>query len=148
MNATGHGVTQCTVVGTPEQIIEKFNSGQAVTAVHFDGGSRNYYVKRFHIETTTTGRRFGFISEDRGSKLVLISVGDNPLLEFNYRTKRGEKKSRKENLVDFVEVKGWKALGNKLGNYLRMSGFQLLEEKKVENSDLDEESEVELTLFN
>ena len=129
-------------------IIEKFNSSQTLTAVHFDGGFRNYYVKRFHIETTTTGRRFGFISEDRGSKLVLFSIGDNPLLEFNYRTKRGEKKSRKENLADFVEVKGWKALGNKLGNYLRMSGFKWLEENDVENPDSDEESEVELTLFN
>ena len=69
-------------------------------------------------------------------------------MEFNYRTKRGEKKSRKENLVDFVEVKGWKALGNKLANYLRMSGFKWLEENKVENPGSDEESEVELTLFN
>jgi hypothetical protein len=25
LSASGHGVTQCTVVGTPEQIIEKFN---------------------------------------------------------------------------------------------------------------------------
>jgi len=130
------------------QIIEKFNSAQTLTAVHFDGGSRNYYVKRFHIETTTTGRQFGFINEERGSKLVLVSVGDNPLLEFNYRTKRGEKKSRKEYLADFVEVKGWKALGNKLGNYLRMSGFKWLEENEVENPGSDEESEVELTLFN
>ena len=78
----------------------------------------------------------------------MISVGDNPLLEFNYRTKQGEKKSRKENLVDFVEVKGWKALGNKLGNYLRMSGFKWLEENEVENPGSNEESEVELTLFN
>ena len=78
----------------------------------------------------------------------MFSIGDNPLLEFNYRTKRGEKKSRKENLADFVEVKGWKALGNKLGNYLRMSGFQWLEENKVENSESDAESTIELTLFN
>ena len=130
------------------QIIEKYNSVQTLTAVHFDGGSRNYYVKRFHIETTTTGKRFGFISEYRGSKLVLISIGDHPLLKFNYHTKSEEKKSKIENLVDFVEVKGWKALGNKLGNYLRMSGFKWLEENKVENPDSDEESEVELTLFN
>ena len=28
----------------------------------------------------------------------------------------------------FVDVKGWKATGNKLGNYLRMSGFKWVEE--------------------
>ena len=129
-------------------IIEKLNSTQALTAVHFDGGSRNYYVKRFHIKTTTTGRRFAFISGGRGSKLVLVSVVDNPLLEFNYRTKRGEKKTRKENLVEFVEVKGWKALGNKLGNYLRISGFKWLEKNKAINPGEDKENVVELTLFN
>ena len=130
------------------KLIEKFNPEQVITAVHFDGGSRNYYVKRFQIETSTSGRRFSFISEDRGSKLVLISVGESPLLKFNYRTKRGEKKSRKENLVDFVEIKGWKAMGNKLGNYLRMSGFKWLEDVNIENHESNEKRETELTLFN
>ena len=50
--------------------------------------------------------------------------------------------------MEFVEIKGWKAMGNKLGNYLRMSGFKWLEENEVENPGSDEESEVELTLFN
>ena len=130
------------------EMVEKFNTEIIITAVHFDGGSRNYYVKRFQVETTTTGKRFSFISENRGSKLVVISIDERPLLEFNYRTKLGEKKMKKENLLAFVEVKGWKAMGNKLGNYLRMSGFKWLEKNKVENSNEDEESETELTLFN
>ena len=100
------------------------------------------------IETTTIGRRFGFISAERTSKLVLISAGESPILEFNYRTKRGEKKSRTENLIEFVEVKGWKALGNKLGNYLRMSGFKWIEETGEENPDESMVDEEELTLFN
>jgi hypothetical protein len=78
----------------------------------------------------------------------MVSAADNPLLEFNYRTKQGEKKTRKENLVKFVKVKGWKALGNKLGNYLRMSGFKWIEENQVENPNSDEENADELTLFN
>jgi topoisomerase-4 subunit A len=53
-------------------LIEKFAPDRFLTAVHFDGGSRTYYVKRFLIETATFGRRFGFISDERGSKLVLI----------------------------------------------------------------------------
>ena len=69
-------------------------------------------------------------------------------MKFNYRTKQGEKKTRKENLVEFVEVKGWKAMGNKLGNYLRMSGFKWLEKNKVDNPNGDDASETELTLFN
>ena len=79
---------------------------------------------------------------------TLVSLGDNPLLEFNYRTKRGEKKSRIENLVEFVEVKGWKAFGNKLGNYLRISGFTWLEESKTKNPNTKKDDKSELTLFN
>ena len=130
------------------KLIEKFNSDKYLTAVHFDGGTRSYYVKRFFIETTTIGRRFGFISEERASKLVVISSDENPVLEFNYRTKRGEKKTRKEELVQFVEVKGWKALGNKLGNYLRMSGFKLIKDSLKELTSSEEERKSELTLFN
>ena len=116
--------------------------------MHFDGGSRTYYVKRFHIETTTFGRRFNFISDERTSKLILVSSTENPILEYSYRTKRGEKKTRKQNLVQFVEIKGWKALGNKLGNYLRMSGFKWIEEPNKINPESDELAKSELTLFN
>ena len=129
-------------------MIEKFNTENIITAVHFEGGSRNYYVKRFQVETTTTGRRFSFVSENRGSKLVLVSTDEKPLLEFSYRTKRGDKKSKKENLVEFVEMKGWKAMGNKLGNYLRMSGFKWLEENDEKSEILEERDNTELTLFN
>jgi topoisomerase-4 subunit A len=129
-------------------LIEKFNSDRVLTAVHFEGGSRTYYIKRFHIETTTFGRLFNFISDERTSKLILVSSAENPILEYSYRTKRGEKKTRKENLVQFVEIKGWKALGNKLGNYLRMSGFKWIEELSEVNPEIDEVAKSELTLFN
>ena len=69
-------------------------------------------------------------------------------MEFNYRTKRGNKKNKQENLVDFVEMKGWKAMGNKLGNYLRMSGFKWMEENEENNEILDARDNPELTLFN
>ena len=38
-------------------------------------------------------------------------------------------------IIDFIDVKGWKANGNKLGGFSRMSGFKLNEaeiEDKVE----------------
>jgi hypothetical protein len=47
-----------------------------------------------------------------------------------------------------VEIKGWKALGNKLGNYLRMSGFKWIEEPSEVNLEIDEVAKSELTLFN
>ena len=132
------------------KIMEKLNLEKVISAIHYDGGAKSFYVKRFLIETSTLGKRFHFISEERGSKLNLITTNSAPILSFNYRTKRGEKKSRQENLLEFVDVKGWKAMGNKLGNYLRMSGFSwILEEKpNKENDGIQDEDVDELTLFN
>jgi hypothetical protein len=69
-------------------------------------------------------------------------------MEFNYRTKRGEKKTRRENLTEFVDVKGWKANGNKLGNYLRISGFKWIETERVDEISGETASGEELSLFN
>ena len=88
------------------KLIEKFNSEKIITAVHYDGNAKSHYVKRFKIETSTFGKRFRFVSDEWGSKLHLVTMDQMPILSFNYRTKRGEKKSREEYLVDFVDVKG------------------------------------------
>ena len=74
------------------KLIEKFNPERILTTVHYDGGAKSHYVKRFIIETSTLGKRFGFISEEWGSKLILVTMEEMPLLTFSYRTKRGEKK--------------------------------------------------------
>ena len=41
--------------------------------------------------------------------------------------KNGDKKSKKILLADFIDVKGWKANGNKLGGFTRLSGFKMFE---------------------
>ena len=123
----------------------KFNPEEVISAVHYDGKSKSHYVKRFQIETSTTGKRFKFISEERGSKLVLVSVSLNLELTFNYRLKNGDKRNKEITLSEFIDVKGWKANGNKLGGFSRMSGFKMIEvetEAKVEVQD-DGEIKVE-----
>ena len=131
------------------RLIEKFDPEKILTAVHYDGGVKRHYIKRFIIETSTLGKRFGFIREGWGAKLILVTLEEMPVLSFSYRTKRGEKKSRLENMADFVDVKGWKANGNKLGNYLRMSSFKWVVNDSSSNvgGDKDEETVDELTLF-
>jgi topoisomerase-4 subunit A len=50
-----------------------------------------------------------------------------PELVFNYRLKNGDKRTKEIILLDFIDVKGWKANGNKLGGFSRMSGFKINE---------------------
>ena len=95
--------------------ISKYDPDTIVSAVHYDGEKRNTFVKRFRIETGTLGRRFSYISEHKSSKLLFASAVEVPLIK--YAEKDKSKKIEKEvNLAEFIDVKGWKAMGNKLSN--------------------------------
>ena len=54
-------------------MLEKFEPDGVVGAVHMDGESGVYYVKRFWIETSTIDKKFLFINESKGSKLVAVT---------------------------------------------------------------------------
>ncbi|AZQ62596.1 DNA gyrase/topoisomerase IV subunit A [Flammeovirga pectinis] len=94
-------------------LIEKFLPYKAISAVHYDTNHRQYYIKRFHVETSTMNKRFKFINEANASRLLLVTTQLSPEVELTYTD--GRQRVRKHvNLKEFVEVKGWKALGNKL----------------------------------
>ncbi|MCK5368453.1 MAG: hypothetical protein KAQ62_07865, partial [Cyclobacteriaceae bacterium] len=91
------------------KLIEKFDQENIITAIYQDGGSKNSYIKKFTVETTTLNKKFLFISESKGSKLLYASSKSNIVLEMVVKKKRSEFK-----LDELVGVKGWKAVGNKL----------------------------------
>src|SRR5699024_1947474 len=74
-----------------------------------------FYVKRFKIETSTIGKSFCFISESKGSSLTVVSTEEQPQVEITYKDKKSKEKGTA--LYDFdmlIDVKGWRAMGNKL----------------------------------
>ncbi|MFM6983288.1 MAG: DNA gyrase/topoisomerase IV subunit A [Chitinophagaceae bacterium] len=109
-------------------LIQKFHEKQPINVIHYDASSKNYYAKRFLIETTTTGKKFLFINEKPGSKLILASTAENPEVEIKAVTAKGEKKVENILLADFIEVKGWKAIGNKI-TYDTFKSAKLLSDK-------------------
>lgn len=97
------------------QIIKKLEEDDVVSVVHYDGEKKNYYVKRFHIEGNKTGVRNSFIGEDKASKPVIVTTDKRPNVEV--LVEKGKAKTKETELVslaDFIDVKGWKALGNRL----------------------------------
>jgi topoisomerase-4 subunit A len=109
-------------------LIEKFNAEKVISLLYYDASVESHYIKRFVVETQTTNKKFNCISESEGSKIILASSND----EDKFKVSIGKKRSAIEkNIVPqkFVEVKGWKAIGNKLtGNDLQEA--LLLEGKK------------------
>jgi topoisomerase-4 subunit A len=99
-------------------LVEKFNPQKPVSAVYVDGESKQYMVKRFMVETSTLDKEFGFISETIGSRLVVATTSETPEVELEVaKGKDKEKSSEVVNLEDIIDVKGWKALGNRLSQY-------------------------------
>lgn len=93
--------------------IYKLDENAVFNAIHYDGESKNFYVKRFIIETNSVGKRFLFVTESRSSKLFFISKGVQSDVNITY--KEGRKHiDRKLDLINFIDIKGWKAIGNKL----------------------------------
>lgn len=119
--------------------LSKFRPNSSViSAIHFDQASKNYFVKRFKIETTTVDKTFSFISEGKNSKLIAASLDKLPVAELAFK-KDDKSPTEKEviNLDEFVEVRGWKAIGAKLTNF-KVQNVKLLAPR------IDEETEGEI----
>ena len=98
----------------PNQLLglSKFKPELPVNAVHYDGDNKVFYVKRFLVETTTSNKRFGFISEAKGSKLLYAANSKGTKVEVIYKDGRSKEKEELD-LQEVIDVKGWKAIGNK-----------------------------------
>ena len=103
--------------------------------MYYDGDSKNYFIKRFRIETKTLNKEFIFINESKGTRMVLISMSNSPVFQFNYHSNSRVKKTKNINVADFVQIKGWKSRGNKVPNLKRMSGFEVFLKENNEESD-------------
>ncbi|MAV93623.1 MAG: DNA topoisomerase IV [Candidatus Marinimicrobia bacterium] len=132
-------------------IIEKFDNSKVYTVLYKDGKSKQYFIKRFKIETLLLDKKFYLIPETRGTKCKLISKFNKLSVRYNYKLKNNDKVSKEINVNDFIEIKGYKSIGKRLDNKSHMSGFtfkEILNEKNEEDSAESENKENnELTLF-
>lgn len=118
-------------------LIEKFNPKRAISAIHFDAKQKEYFVKRFMIETTTVGKKFYFINEGRNSKLIFASTRKTPTIDLVTKNDKKEKETTRIVLSDFIDIKGWKSTGNKLAHdtYVKHTEVEVEEEDDEENEE-------------
>lgn len=109
--------------------IGKYHDDMVVSAVYYEGERSITLVKRFEIETSSPGQQFNFITDHKMSKLYLATVHPKPEVEVSYRVKR-ETQSKIIQLAEFIDVKGWKSLGNKLHDG-KLTGAKELNEAYV-----------------
>jgi len=122
-------------------VIDKFNPDKIISAVYYDGASKVNYAKMFKVETSTLDKPFNFISDSKGSKILMATLDQNPTIVI----KGGKKGSETESIYDFSEIaelRGWKANGTKLSD----NNINSVEVLKLE-PEIEEESTTN-TLFN
>ncbi|UPL50854.1 DNA gyrase/topoisomerase IV subunit A [Hymenobacter sublimis] len=113
-------------------LLRKLEPDTVISSVYVEGESKTHYVKRFKIETSTLDKRFTFISETKGSKLLCATCHPEPQAEVKLqRDKKADKETENLHLHEFIDVKGWKAMGNKLA-YFRIHGVTLLTDEGPE----------------
>lgn len=100
----------------PEKMILlcKLTPETVVSALYWDAASKFYYLKRFKVETTTVGKKFSFISESPGSKLEAASIHKGVTWTLTDQVAKGKKETTSLVPEQLMDVKGWKAQGNKL----------------------------------
>ncbi len=116
--------------------VQFFSAETPLNCVYLDGKSGNYYVKRFLIETTTLDKSFEFISEHNKSKLLVASTSPDTSIEVTTKNKLGEKSTKTINLSEFIDIKGWKSVGNKLGGK-EIAKIKLLSNKVIDPSTFE-----------
>lgn len=95
--------------------VEKFYPEKAYSAVYYDGDNKNYYVKRFRIELKSEKFKSPIITEHKDSKLSVFSSRKEVWVKYNVvKGKNKEKVEEEANVSALIDVKGWKALGNRL----------------------------------
>jgi len=125
-------------------VIEKYNPSKVYTVVHIDGKSKNHLVKRFTFENIAIGKQTSIISDEPGSKLVLISGASQPVAKVEQLKGKDHTPEVIEiDLSELIDVKGMKAMGNRLSQH-PVKTVELLAENEVEDEDIaEDESEIE-----
>ncbi len=96
--------------------IAKFEADVPVNVLYYEGDKGWSMVKRFVVETSKLDQWYPFIGEHSQSKLYYANIGDQAVVNYSY--KKDKKKVDTElDIAEFVGIKGWKSLGNKLGEF-------------------------------
>ncbi|MFN8276193.1 MAG: DNA gyrase/topoisomerase IV subunit A [Chitinophagales bacterium] len=119
--------------------IEKFDREKVYSAVYYDGDSKQYYVKRFKVELKTEKLKSAITTEHKDSRLAVFSGRRDPVVKFHFlKGKEKEKVETEVRLTEIIDVKGWKALGNRLSQFPvsgKITDVTPEEEKALEAGD-------------
>ncbi|HEX8023095.1 DNA gyrase/topoisomerase IV subunit A [Mucilaginibacter sp.] len=124
-------------------LIEKYNAQKVYSVIHIDGKSKNYMVKRFTFENIALGKQVSIISDEPGSKLVLMAHTAPVVSVLQLKGKDQTPETIELNLAEVIDVKGMKAMGNRLSQH-PIKSVELISDgagaDEVETNPVEEEA--------
>jgi len=99
-------------------IIKKFDPRKILSVVYDDAKQGFIYLKRFQIEETD--KKTSFIGGHTDSKMLEITMDYRPILQVIFDDRKNEKEleNLEVNVEEFIGVKGYKAKGKRLSNFV------------------------------
>ena len=93
-------------------VIERWIKEKPITLIYFDENKKEYFIKRFLIENQN--KELHYLKED--VKFVFITTEWRPVISIYFKKNKGEElnQEKKINVEAFIDVKGFKASGNRL----------------------------------
>lgn len=113
-------------------IIQKYDPEKPFAVVQYEGKAKNQFVKRFLIENIAVGKKQSLISEETGSKLICIT--SNPAAKLIVDVVKGKSQipeTLEILLAEFIEIKGMRAIGNRLTSH-EIKDLQILNAEEVD----------------
>ena len=98
------------------QVIEKYQSQKVWTAVLYDADQKYCYLKRFQLEVS--GRKQNFLGENPKSRLMLLTDEPYPRIAVRFGGADSFREPLEIDAEEFVGVKGFKARGKRVSNYV------------------------------
>jgi topoisomerase-4 subunit A len=119
--------------------VYKYDPDSVISCIYYDGERKWSIVKRFEIETSTTNQKFTYITEHRSSQLLGAYIEEHPVVTYSYKSK-GETYEETVDLVEFIDVKGWRSIGNKLSDYkIKIKDVEFVDEDEDKDEDKDKD---------
>lgn len=97
-------------------VIEKFQPQKVWTAVLYDADQKYCYLKRFQLEAS--GRKQNFLGDNPKSYLLLLTDEAYPRIAVRFGGVDAFREGLEIDAETFVGVKGFKARGKRVSNYL------------------------------
>src|SRR6056297_58167 len=115
--------------------VVKYEEDRVLGAIYYDGERKYTLLKRFEIETSSLDQKFEYITDHRSSSLIEIVTKEGAQIEYQYKHK-GETITEKVDVDEFVDVKGWRSIGNKLcDNKIKVKSVKFKETDPASDED-------------